>query len=223
MVFDFAADSQSVGEQSTGAAEAEPCGRKADRSARWGRDVEGVRTCDHRLSTQDPFAWIFEIVVLVPVEPSVDETAGRSGDAHWGRQGLRVEPATELNAVFIVGRDRQCIVDHTYGRKLELRIVDRFIDRSGKCRRETVRGDRREVDRDGDVTDSEHRRCGQWVGVDDLEAYGIPKAIGQEHRVSGREACEVRLHEDFVGPGLNSSHSAQCVRQIESMAAGSTE
>ena len=50
MVFDFATDSQPVGEQSTGATDPEPCGREANRSARWGRDVEGVRTCDHRLS-----------------------------------------------------------------------------------------------------------------------------------------------------------------------------
>ena len=136
---------------------------------------------------------------------------------------MRVEPATELNAVLVVGRDRQCIVHHTYGRKLELRIADGFIDRGGKSRRETVRGNRREVDRDGDISDSKYRWGGQWVGVDDLEAYGISKAIGQEHRVAGRKACEGRLHEDFVGTGLNSSDSAQGVRQIESMAAGSTE
>ena len=50
MVFDLTTDAQSVGEQTASATESEPCGRKADCSVCWSRDVERIGSGHDRLS-----------------------------------------------------------------------------------------------------------------------------------------------------------------------------
>ena len=73
MVFDFAASGQPIREGATSGAQTEP--RRSESNGRVGRcrDKECVRTCNHRFAVENLLSGVFEVIILVPVDPCIDK------------------------------------------------------------------------------------------------------------------------------------------------------
>ena len=171
MIFDFSTDSQTVSKQSACCAESKSsCGVSHGR-VEWRADQEGVFARVNRLRRQNLFACVLEIIILIPVDPSIDKARIGGCDDNGNRRDQRIEQSIKSNTIFVVGIHIDRVAHHRSRWQNKRAFLNLIIDCFGDIRRKTGLSCVRKIDHQRYIASAQCRRRSL---VDNLERDRIP-------------------------------------------------
>ena len=171
MIFDFSADGQSVSKQSACCAESKSSCGVSHGCVEWRADQEGVFACVHRLRRQNLFASVFEIIILIPVDPSIDKARIGGCDDNRNRRDQRIEQSIKSNTIFVVGIHIDRAAQHRSRWQNKRTFLNLIIDCFGDIRRKTGLSCGRKIDHQRHIASDQGRLHSL---VDNLERDRIP-------------------------------------------------